>query len=68
VLEELRLSPRVLSGRTRGPRPGVDAGADGGVDHPSLSTAFAEGGRKASTGAHSEFHRLAGTTKEEGVA
>jgi hypothetical protein len=63
VLEELRLGPRALAGRTRDPRQGIAASVEEVFADPSLSTAFAEGFRDASTGAHSEIHRLPGATK-----
>ena len=63
MLEELRSNPRALAGRTGGRRPGAEADAEWGFGYPSLSTAFAESHREASTGAWSELPRPAESTK-----
>jgi hypothetical protein len=68
MLEELRLNPRALAGRTRGRRPGMTVGTEDGSADPGLCTGFADRRGAASTGADDPIHRVAATTSKEEVA
>ena len=67
MLEGLRLNPRRPGARSRGRCVGHVAGAEGGLDGPSLSTGFAEWPSLRSTGAISAVHSRRGRTGEEEV-